>query len=259
MTTEAQQAEYKESATDEDLDSRDAKTAETAEDGVNTCDLEPLAVEGRPKWKAKYPKRFTFSGPRKDKRRRTQQKGKEEDGCDDVGHSIVEPFSLDPSRMPAAELIKKTSESMHSGLLKNHKKSNDRKYKVEYEELTVTGSIGEWDDASIDRKSWYYALYFPGNWLSDLHVELGMYFLRMKAEQYKLKQKFTTADTMFMHLLKKNYDTHITNATTLADTALNRNIMGIIFGTHLDYALPWAEADIVYMPLNNVTTGSLWY
>ncbi|CAH9065910.1 unnamed protein product, partial [Cuscuta europaea] len=83
--------------------------------------------------------------------------------------------------MPDAELLKKTSEFMHSGLLKNHTKSNDRKYKIEYEKLTLTCMISEWGDGSIDRKSRYYALYFPGNWLSDLHVEMGMYFLRMKA------------------------------------------------------------------------------
>ncbi|CAH9090000.1 unnamed protein product [Cuscuta epithymum] len=82
-----------------------------------------------PKRQSKRPKRFTFSGPRKDKRRKGE-KGKEQDIGDDVWHAIMGLFSLDPSQMPTAEMLQKTAEIMHEGLIKNHKKSKEKKYKA---------------------------------------------------------------------------------------------------------------------------------
>ncbi|CAH9102287.1 unnamed protein product [Cuscuta epithymum] len=157
--------------------------------------------------------------------------------------------------MPSAAMLEKTAELMHEGLLKNHQKSKDKKYKVGYDDLKIKRVKGGYGGGTIDRKSWYYAIYFPGNWLGDTHVELGMYFLRMKAEQYKLRQKFTTADPMFMPLVKQHYENHISNQMPVSESALNKNIMCTILGTRLDYALPWAEAEHVYMPLN---TGNHW-
>ncbi|CAH9111528.1 unnamed protein product [Cuscuta europaea] len=102
---------------------------------VYTGNTPPLAVDDMSKRQSKCPDRFTFSGPRKEKRRRKQEKGKEQYIGDDVGHAIVGPLNLDPSEMPHAELLQKTSEIMHDGLLKNHKRIKERKYKTGYDEF----------------------------------------------------------------------------------------------------------------------------
>lgn len=50
-------------------------------------------------------------------------------------------------------------------------------YKVHYgEEDTLT-------------KTWYYDIFFPWGWLSDKHVDVIFYYLRMKGVEFGLEQR----------------------------------------------------------------------
>ncbi|CAH9096846.1 unnamed protein product [Cuscuta epithymum] len=77
-----------------------------------------------------------------------------------------------------------------------------------------------------------------------------MYYLRVKAKEYGLKQKFSTTECKFMALVKQQCDDISKKKCSFEDCALNENIKSVIIGTSVEYGRPWAECEYVYMPLD---------
>ncbi|CAH9107505.1 unnamed protein product [Cuscuta epithymum] len=203
-------------------------------------------VEKRPRRDTKAPNRLSLSGKRR----------KKDAARNELKKVIVRgPLTLDPKQQPSDKLQEIIIDFMYAGLLRNHEKSGVKKYNAKHEMLKLRNMTPLWNDGRLTSKSWYYAIWFQGNWIQDTHIDVILYYMRVKAQEYSLKQKFTTTDCYFTALLKQHHDLIVRKESTLEESVHNKSVVGAILGTNVPYGLPWAECEHVYMPMN---IGNHW-
>ncbi|VFQ59848.1 unnamed protein product [Cuscuta campestris] len=105
------------------------------------------------------------------------------------GDDFMGPFTLDPAEMPGEDDLREVDEFMHKGLLKKHKKEPGRKYCVNEDVLAPSEFKTHYDEKATLTKSWYYEIYFPWGWLSDTHLDVIFYYLRMNGVEFGLVQR----------------------------------------------------------------------
>ncbi|CAH9095061.1 unnamed protein product, partial [Cuscuta epithymum] len=214
-------------------------------DGVEMNDGAFEDVEKRPRRDTKAPNRLSLSGPGNGKRR------KKDAAKHELKKVVVRgPLTLDPKQQPSDKLQEIIIDFMYAGLLRNHEKSGVKKYNAKHEMLKLRNMTPLWNDGRLTSKSWYYAIWFQGNWIQDTHIDVILYYLRVKAQEYSLKKKFTTTDCYFTALLKQHHDLIVRKESTLEESIHNKSVVGSILGTNVPYGLPWAECEHVYMPMN---------
>ncbi|VFQ65620.1 unnamed protein product [Cuscuta campestris] len=214
----------------------------------------PREIKDRQKRPLKCPQRFSpdqLIVRRKRKKVRTVMEHVIDFGGD--GDDFMGPFTLDPAEMPGEDDLRDVDEFMHKGLLKKHKKEPGRKYCVNEDVLAPSEFKTHYDDKATLTKSWYYEIYFPWGWLSDTHLDVIFYYLRMKGVEFGLVQRYTTTDTPFLELMKTLCDRYLKKELTIEQATRNKSIRSTIVGGRMEYGRPWQGVDFVYMPLN---TGS---
>ncbi|VFQ67553.1 unnamed protein product [Cuscuta campestris] len=164
------------------------------------------------------------------------------------------PFTKEPMELPEVGVLERVDTFMHKGLLKKPKNPG-RRYTATDEKLSADAIMALDDEEDTLSKTWYYNLYFPDGCLSNLHMSVAFYFLRKKATDFGLEQKFATTSPAFVELLCVLYERVLKREITDFDAAQNTDILNTIKGNNMEYGRAWSEADFVYMPLN---TGSEW-
>ncbi|VFR03219.1 unnamed protein product [Cuscuta campestris] len=104
-------------------------------------------------------------------------------------------------------------------------------------------------------KTWYYGFFYTHEWMDDVHVTVAFKYLVMKAQEYGLTQPFAVIDSLFVSLLKKEYDNYLGKRKTFDEAALNSLVLKPILGAVPELEGRWAQCDYVYMPIN---TGNHW-
>ncbi|VFQ96765.1 unnamed protein product [Cuscuta campestris] len=89
----------------------------------------------------------------------------------------------------------------------------------------------------------------------ELFLAQALKYPVMKAQEYGLTQLFAVTDSLFVSLLKKEYDNYLGKRKTIAEAALNTSILKPIVGAVPELGGRWAECDYIYMPIN---TGNHW-
>ncbi|VFQ60028.1 unnamed protein product [Cuscuta campestris] len=112
-----------------------------------------------------------------------------------------------------------------------------------------------WGHDETMTKTWYYGYFYPDEWMDDVHVTVALKFMVMKAQEYGLTQPFAVRDSLFVSLLKREYDNYLGKRKTIAEAALNTSILKPIVGAVPELGGRWEECDYVYMPIN---TGNHW-
>ncbi|VFQ66108.1 unnamed protein product [Cuscuta campestris] len=97
--------------------------------------------------------------------------------------------------------------------------------------------------------------------LNNVEAEAGMaeshpegLKLALTAENVELFLAQVT-DSLFVSLLKKEYDNYLGKRKTIAEAALNTSILKPIVGAVPELGGRWVECDYIYMPIN---TGNHW-
>ncbi|VFQ73448.1 unnamed protein product [Cuscuta campestris] len=165
----------------------------------------PREIKDRQKRPLKCPQRFSpdqLIVRRKRKKVRTVMEHVIDFGGD--GDDFMGPFTLDPAEMPGEDDLREVDEFMHKGLLKKHKKEPGRKYCVNEDVLAPSEFKTHYDEKATLTKSWYYEIYFPWGWLSDTHLDVIFYYLRMKRVEFGLVQR--TYDSSLQIFLPKLMD-----------------------------------------------------
>ncbi|VFQ70636.1 unnamed protein product [Cuscuta campestris] len=198
---------------------------------------EPIRVEmsreikDRQKRPLKCPHRFTpdqLIVRHKRKKVRTVMEHVVDFGGDE--DDFVGPFTLDPAEMPSEDDLREVDEFMHKGLLKKHKTAAGRKYCSNEDVLAPSEFKTHYDEKTTLTKSWYYELYFPWGWLSDTHLDVIFYYLRMKGVEFRLAQRYTTTDTPFLELMKTLCDRYLKKELTIEQATRNKSIRSTIVG-----------------------------
>ncbi|VFQ78646.1 unnamed protein product [Cuscuta campestris] len=194
----------------------------------------PIASETPPEWRAKEkrplkcPDRFTpddLAVQRKRKRVRTEGvrvthfRGDEDE--------FMGPFPLDPKGMPAEEALMKVETFMYQGLLKNHLRVSGRKYRAPDDVLDPSLYKGHYDEEETLTKTWYYNIFFPWGWLSDKHLDVIFYYLRMKGVEFGMEQRYTTTDTPFLALMKTLCAMYMNKELTIEQATRNKSSCGM--------------------------------
>ncbi|VFQ77240.1 unnamed protein product [Cuscuta campestris] len=209
----------------------------------------------RPKRKLKSPERFTFSDKKAgDQRKQAKRRAdviESKSVCDEL---CLGPFTKEPMELPEVGVLERVDTFMHKGLLKKPKNPG-RRYTATDEKLSADAIMALDDEEDSLSKTWYYNLYFPDGCLSYLHMSVAFYFLRKKAADFGLEQKFATTSPAFVELLCVLYERVLKREITDSDAAQNSDVLNTIKGNNMEYGRAWSEADFVYMPLN---TGSEW-
>ncbi|CAH9130159.1 unnamed protein product, partial [Cuscuta epithymum] len=131
-------------------------------DGVEMNDGAFEDVEKRPRRDTKAPNRLSLSGPGNGKRR------KKDAARNELKKVVVRgPLTLDPKQQPSDKLQEIIIDFMYAGLLRNHEKSGVKKYNAKHEMLKLRNMTPLWNDGRLTSKSWYYAIWFQGNWIQD--------------------------------------------------------------------------------------------
>ncbi|VFR01846.1 unnamed protein product [Cuscuta campestris] len=86
--------------------------------------------------------------------------------------------------------------------LKCPDRASGRKYKVPDDVLDPGLYKVHYDEEDTLTKTWYYNIFFPWGWLSDKHLDVVFYYLRMKGVEFGMEQRYTTTDTPFLALMK---------------------------------------------------------
>ncbi|VFQ66372.1 unnamed protein product, partial [Cuscuta campestris] len=150
----------------------------------------PVEVKDRGKRPLKCPQRFTpdqLIVRRKRKKARIVMDHAVEFGGD--GDDFMGPFTLNPTEMPGEDDLREVDEFMNKGLLKKHKKEPGRRYCANEDVLSPSEFKIHYDEKDTLKKSWYYEIYFPWGWLSDTHLDVIFYYLRMKGVEFGLAQR----------------------------------------------------------------------
>ncbi|VFQ95967.1 unnamed protein product [Cuscuta campestris] len=239
---------------DEEMDNEEPCTQIVYEEPIRV--EIPREIKDRQKRPLKCPQRFSpdqLIVRRKTKKVRIVMEHVIDFGGD--GDDFMGPFTLDPAEMPSQDDLREVDEFMHKGLLKKHKKEPGRKYCVNEDVLAPSEFKTHYDEKATLTKRWYYEIYFPWGWLSDTHLDVIFYYLRMKGVEFGLVQRYTTTDTPFLELMKNLCDRYLKKELTIEQATQNKSIRSTIVGGRMEYGRPWQGVDFVYMPLN---TGSHW-
>ncbi|VFR02989.1 unnamed protein product [Cuscuta campestris] len=133
--------------------------------------------------------------------------------------------------------------------------ASGRKYKAHEDVLDPSEYKLHYGEEDTLTKTWYYNIFFSWGWLSDTHLDVIFYYLRMKGVEFGLEQRYTTTDTSFLALLKTLCGRYMKKELTIEEATRNKTVRSTIMGGKMEYARPWQSADFVYMPLN---TGNHW-
>ncbi|VFQ71577.1 unnamed protein product [Cuscuta campestris] len=194
----------------------------------------------RQKRVVKCPDKFTHSNKklktRKAKSRQGPQTSKQKttDGGDDSSQpNNVEDEAGMAESYPKGPKLALTAENvlfLAQGLLSKKKKANDTKYTSQENTLNPKEFWSLWGHDETMTKTWYHGFFYPHEWMDDVHVTVALKYLVMKAQEYGLTQPFAVTDSLFVSLLKKEYDNYLGKRKTIAEAALNTSILKPILG-----------------------------
>ncbi|PON38938.1 Ulp1 protease family, C-terminal catalytic domain containing protein [Parasponia andersonii] len=111
-------------------------------------------------------------------------------------------------------------------------------------------------DFNIDtckQKDWFYSLNETGQWLNSAHIDVALYFVRMKKKDHPdvFKPRCTTTDWLFPAILNARYPRFKKDPEKFSwdkEAFIQKTLKGI----EPRHSLPWVDVDTIYIPPNIV-------
>ncbi|KAA0054419.1 Ulp1-like peptidase [Cucumis melo var. makuwa] len=103
-------------------------------------------------------------------------------------------------------------------------------------------------------KAFFRDLFMCRRWLADEHLDALFLFIRLKIKAVGIpsSQNFTTADTIFMHILVSKWPLYkeCIKENRPFDWDEEYRLVDYVVGSKEDFQDPWASVDYVYSPFN---------
>ncbi|PON38940.1 Ulp1 protease family, C-terminal catalytic domain containing protein [Parasponia andersonii] len=111
-------------------------------------------------------------------------------------------------------------------------------------------------DLTIDtckQKDWFFSLNETGQWLNSTHIDVALYFVRMKKKDHPdvFKPRCTTTDWLFQVILNARYPQFKKDPEKFSwdkEVFIQKTLRGI----EPSHSLPWIDVETIYIPLNIV-------